>query len=260
MQIIDLNGVWHFKAVTRRTGDHAVRRWMKASVPGTVHTNLLANGKIPDPFYRMQELDVQWVEEERWTYQREFTVSEELLREKVIELVAGGLDTVATVRVNGKLAGKSENMFVEHSFNIREHLRPGKNRILIQFDSPARHARELERLHGALQVSHASERVYIRKAQYSFGWDWGPRLATSGIWRKISIRAFSGPRLKDPFVEVLSADSRRASLECSAEIRGGGGRKALHVRIEISGPGISGPRIPGSRWSGVILRRVTGRI
>ncbi|MGB2959051.1 MAG: sugar-binding domain-containing protein [Bacteroidota bacterium] len=259
MQRTDLNGVWHFKALTRRTGDHALRRWMKASVPGTVHTDLLANGKISDPFYRMQERDVQWVEEEDWVYRRDFRMSREMLREKWIELVAEGLDTIATVRVNGRLVGKSENMFVEHRFDIRKHLRAGKNRIQIQFDSPARHAKELERRHGQVQVSHSSERVYVRKAQYSFGWDWGPRLATSGIWRSIGIEAFSGPRLVDPFVRILSADAQRATLECRAEIRGRAGGRGVQARIEVSGPDNMGSRVSGRRWSATFLRRVKGQ-
>jgi beta-mannosidase len=232
---------------------------MKASVPGTVHTDLLAQGKIPDPFYRMQERDVQWVEEEDWVYRKDFRVEREMLRERWIELVAEGLDTIATVRLNGRLVGESANMFVGHRFNIKKHLRPGKNRIQVQFDSPARHAKLLERQYGQVQVSHASERVYVRKAQYSFGWDWGPRLATSGIWRSIGIEAFSGPRLVDPFVRTLSIGARRARVECSAQIRGGAARKGVQARIEVSGPVTMGSRVSARRWSATFLRRVKGR-
>ena len=259
MRTIDLNGHWQFRAVTGRAGRRSVRRWMSATVPGTVHTDLMANAKIPDPFYRMQEHDVQWVEEKDWVYRRDFLVCGELLREKVIELVAGGLDTLATIKVNGKVAGKTANMFVEHRCDIRKHLRQGKNRIEIQFDSPVRHARRMEHLHGRLQVSHSSERVFVRKAQYSFGWDWGPRLATSGIWREIWIEAFSGARLKDPFVKVVSLDAGRALLECSGEIRGSTAQRQLQVRIEVSGPDKEGSRKSTSRRSALLFRRIKGR-
>jgi len=259
MQKIDLNGPWQFRAAGRRGGAPTVRRWMRASVPGTVHTDLMAAGKIPDPFFRMQELDVQWVEEEDWVYRRDVLVGRELLRERVIELVAGGLDTLATLKVNGKIAGTSANMFIAQRFDIKKYLRPGKNRIEIRFDSPVRHARELERLHGRIQVSHASERAYIRKAQYSFGWDWGPRLATSGIWREIWIEAFNGPRLLDPSVKVISAGPGRALLECGGEIRGRFDRKQLQLRIEVSGPGNRATGRSRSRLAAHFIRRVKGR-
>jgi beta-mannosidase len=193
---------------------------MSATVPGTVHTDLMAVGKIPDPFFRMNENDVQWIDRLAWVYRRSFTVPESLLREQVIELVADGLDTFVEIRINDHVVGTTANMFIAHQFVLTGILRPGGNTIEIVFDSPTLRCEALEQEHGRLQVALEPHRVYARKAQYSFGWDWGPKLTTSGIWRPIRIEAHSGPRLKDPFVRVLSATAHEAELELEVTVDG----------------------------------------
>jgi beta-mannosidase len=167
----------------------------------------------------MNESGVQWVESRQWLYRRDFVVRPDILQAQAIELVAGGLDTYAAIMINGRRIGTAANMFIEHRFDIRKYLRPGRNRLEILFDSPAVRSKRLEKKHGRLEVSHGSERVYVRKAQYSFGWDWGPKLTTSGIWKKISIEACSGGRLFDPFVNVISADAGEAVLDISVGVR-----------------------------------------
>jgi len=222
MKKMDLNGKWLFKAVNYRKTlpkEHkSAAQWMKGSVPGTVHTDLMANGKIPDPFFRMNENEVQWVDAQQWTYRKEVTLSKQLLAEDVVELVTGGLDTYATLFCNGKKVSETANMFVEHRFDLKRYLRPGKNIIEIIFDSPVAQSKALERIHGILQVANNSHRVYVRKAQYSFGWDWGPRLTTSGIWRDIRLEAYSHARLHAPFVKVVSVTKAEALLELSINV------------------------------------------
>ncbi|HYQ86257.1 MAG TPA: glycoside hydrolase family 2 protein [Bacteroidota bacterium] len=242
MKTVDLGGGWHFKAVntygTLPPEFRGVTRWMKATVPGTVHTDLLANRKIPDPFYRMNESRVQWIESQQWLYRRDFVVPPDVLSAQAIELVAGGLDTYATVILNGRRIGTAENMFIEHRFEIGKYLRGGKNRLEILFDSPAVRSQRLEKKHGPLEVSHGSERVYVRKAQYSFGWDWGPKLTTSGIWKKISIEACSGGRLFDPFVKVISTSAREAVLDVSVGLLRFT-TEPFEVRAMIAGPSVT---------------------
>src|SRR5258708_38852816 len=109
---------------------------MKASVPGTVHPDLLPNKKIPDPFYRLNESAVQWVDSVAWEYRRSFRIPARLLKTYRLELVAGGLDTYATIQGNGKRVGSASNMFIEHRFDLTRHLRAGNNRIEILFDAP----------------------------------------------------------------------------------------------------------------------------
>lgn len=220
---INLNGVWQFRAVSKYeplpSRFRSVTRWMNAKVPGTVHTDLLANRKIPDPFYRLNESAVQWIESQQWQYRREFQVPRHLLKKHKLELVAAGLDTYATIYVNGEHAGTTSNMFIGHRFDLTHLLRTGKNRIEIRLDSPEIRSNRLEQKHGRLNVSHGHSRVYVRKAQYSFGWDWGPKLTTSGIWRSISIEAVSDGRIGDPFVKVISIGSREAVLDVSVDVR-----------------------------------------
>ena len=223
MKRIDLNGKWEFKAVdayrTLAKDQRAVRRWMPARVPGTVHTDLLANRRIPDPFYRTNENAVQWVDSLQWVYRREFEVPLSLLDEDAVCLVAEGLDTYARILCNGKFVGETSNMLVEHRLDVKHCLRAGRNSIEIFFDSPTHRSKSLEKKHGALRVALEPHRVYVRKAQYSFSWDWGPKLTTSGIWRDISVQGFSQARLQHPFVRVLSVNKREARIHVSAEIQ-----------------------------------------
>lgn len=222
MKAIDLNGRWKFKAINKYklalSANLVVSRWMDATVPGTVHTDLLAHNIIPDPFYRMNELDVQWVDSLQWVYRREFHVPEKFLNEDRIYLVAEGLDTYAQIRLNGKLIATTANMFVEHEFEVKRYLKPGRNYIEILFDSPTLRSKALEKKYGRLQVSADPHRVYVRKAQYSFGWDWGPKLTTSGIWRNIALKAFSHGRLQDSFVKIILVSKQEALVELSVDV------------------------------------------
>ena len=107
MKTLDLGGAWQFRAIESGTPLEVSRRealrWHAASVPGTVHTDLMACGLIPDPFYRMQEKDVQWVDGIAWEYRKEFRVPQGFLAEAAVDLVAAGLDTYATIRCNGRV-------------------------------------------------------------------------------------------------------------------------------------------------------------
>jgi beta-mannosidase len=243
--VIDLNGSWKFKAIDAyRTLPSEYRKtatWMPGTVPGTVHTDLMALGVIPDPYFRTNENDVQWIDQVQWLYRRSFDVPRGLLRERVVRLRADGLDTFARVQINGRTVGNVSNMFVGHEFNVKGFLKEGKNLIEILFDSPVFRAKALERIHGRLRVALEPHRVYARKAQYSFSWDWGPKLTTSGIWRGISVEAFSGARLRDPFVRVVTLTTREAIVRISAELEGKV-RAGSALRIAVSGGGWRGER------------------
>lgn len=239
MKRLDLGGAWKFRGIDRHgtlpAGHGGVLRWMDASVPGTVHTDLMSAGAIPDPFYRMQENDVQWVDGIAWEYRREFTVPPEFLEEDAIDLACGGLDTFATIRCNGRIVGTTADMFVEHRFPVRASLREGKNVLSILFESPVVRAKELEKENGRLGVALDPHRVYARKAQYSFSWDWGPKLTTSGIWRGIALEAYSGGRILNPSASVVSVSPRKAVVKFSAGVRRLTGRP-LSLRLFLGGP------------------------
>jgi beta-mannosidase len=238
MQLFDLNGKWELKARnaydTLPAEHRKTTRWMRAHVPGTVHTDLLANGMIPDPFYRMNEHEVQWVDAQQWIYRRDFDLPLSFLSEKRIELVADGLDTFATIFCNGRRLVETDNMFIQHRIDIGRFLRSGRNRIEIVFDSPSERCLQLERRHGTLYVANEPPRVYARKAQYSFGWDWGPKLTTSGIWRNIRLEAYSSGRLHSPKVTVKSVSPEEAVLHIAVDVERLT-RRRLHLRAFVAG-------------------------
>ncbi len=239
MKTLDLGGAWQLRAMRGKAPSGPVParafRWFDATVPGTVHTDLMAAGLLADPFFRMQENDAQWVDDLAWEYRKEFAVPRGFLREKEVDIVASGLDTYATIRCNGALAGAASDMFVEHRFPVKRLLREGRNVLSVTFDSPVRRSRALEKKHGRLAVALEPHRVYVRKAQYSFGWDWGPMLTTSGIWRGISLEASTAGRLVNPSAKVVSLSAGRAVIKFTAGVHRSGSRP-LFLRIFLGGP------------------------
>ena len=207
MEQIDLCGEWQFRGFNPGEGEKAdahladsrAAEWKTAKVPGVVHLDLMALGEIPDPFYARNEAQVRWVEEKEWWYRRAFAVPREMLEGDAVLLRFEGLDTFATVWLNSQEVGRSDNMFIPREFEVRPLLRAGENLLVVRFDSPTLTLDGMEAEQGKLWSVFYSGRPYGRKAQYSFGWDWGPRLPTSGIWRPVALRAFQGARLLNVF-------------------------------------------------------------
>jgi len=144
--------------------------WFAARVPGGVHTDLLAAGRIPDPFVADNEKRVQWVAESDWEYRRFFGVRSQLLAEERVFLVCGGLDTLAEVTLNGHLLGRTDNVFRQQSWEIKSLLREGTNELVIVFRSPVQYivSKRAERpLRGVPQAIHGG--AYLRKAPCQFG-------------------------------------------------------------------------------------------
>ena len=184
MQTKSLNGEWQF----RQCG---TQEWSPASVPGGVHTDLLALGKIPDPFVADNEHSVMWVAENDWEYQRSFTVSAEVLAEENIKLICDGLDTIADVYLNGIYLGHVENMFRRWEWDVKNILREGSNELLIVFGSPVRFitAKQAQlALQGGGDIPGGP---HLRKAPCHWGWDWGPKLPPIGIWKEIRLKGYS---------------------------------------------------------------------
>ncbi len=169
----------------------AVDGWLPAMVPGTIHQELLAAGLIPDPFFGRQEDEVQWIGAQDWLYRCDFDVLSSMRAASSIVLCCEGLDTFTTGWLNGQTIFASDNMFLPLRIDIRNHLRAEKNTLFILFESALRKGQEREALHGKHPVWNGdSSRVYVRKAQYHYGWDWGPTLLTAGPWRPARIEAY----------------------------------------------------------------------
>jgi len=174
---------------------------------------------IPDPFWGRNELDLQWIEERDWEYRAEFTVSDKLLTEENVELAADGLDTVATVSLNGRELGRTENMFVAHRWNVKSHLRRGRNVLLIRFASAAAYIRTHRLGHRPREFNdHVGRCQVLRKEQCQFGWDWGPRFVTAGIWRDLRLEAWSANRLLSVRVTQTHAPGGAVTLALAPEL------------------------------------------
>jgi beta-mannosidase len=217
MQIPIISG-WEFRQSDKNN-------WFPATVPGTVHTDLLNNKLIEDPFYRLNESDIQWIENKDWEYRTIFTVDAELLSRDMAALQFDGLDTYARVYLNDHLILESENMFVGFTVDCKSFLREGENQLRVYFDSPVRRGMErLKKLDYILpatneQAPHDQRtNVFTRKAPFHYGWDWGPRLVTSGIWRPVSIRAWDRAIIDDVYVVTRTANKRKAELSVDVSI------------------------------------------
>ncbi len=198
-------------------------KWMKAVVPGTVQQDLIRNELLPDPFYGLNEKKIQWVENKDWIYKTSFTLTPEQIAKEGANLVFEGLDTYADVYLNGSLILKSDNMFVGYTVPVKEVLRPGENRLQILFHSPIKQTLPQWETNGfeyPADNDHSDKRVSIfsRKAPYSYGWDWGIRIVTSGVWRPITLELFDVAYIDDYHVEQLSLTDETAILDNHLEV------------------------------------------
>lgn len=192
-------------------------QWYSAKIPSVVHLDLYENKLIPEPFYSDNEKQLQWIEEKDWIYSTTFTVSKEELGNQNIELIFDGLDTYAEVFLNGKPILKSDNMFVAHQVDVKKILNLGQNTLVIRFESAVTKAKEK-----AKELAYKlpeGERVFVRKAQYQFGWDWGSRFVTCGIWKDVKIRFWNDARIENVKYEQISLNNTLAKLEFTVDVR-----------------------------------------
>lgn len=197
--------------------------WSDAKVPGTVHQDLLNHNRIPNPFYGMNEEAVQWVENEDWMYRTSFVVDEQQLSRDAAVLEMDGLDTYADVFLNGALILRSDNMFVGHKVQVKPVLRKGVNQLLVRFRSPVKEVLPQLQTNGfdyPASNDHSPWRtsVYTRKAPYSYGWDWGIRLATCGIWRPVRLVFSDVARIEDYYVCQDAVTQAKADVDNRLEI------------------------------------------
>jgi beta-mannosidase len=187
-----------------------------ATIPGTVHTDLFANQLIPDPFFGANEKQLQWIENENWEYETTFLLSEKEISNENIELEFEGLDTYATVYINGKIVLEADNMFRKWIISANNHLKKGKNHLKIVFQSAVQKGKEeAEKLSYTLPEK---ERVFVRKAQYQFGWDWGPRFVTAGVWKKVQLKFWNSAKIENIKYSQVELNDQKAILEFTTEI------------------------------------------
>lgn len=210
MKQLSLNGAWTLEIPGSAFGP------VPAVVPGSVYHDLLSAGRIPDPFYRDNETEALKLMEYDFHYSRSFRADRGLLDSGAVLLRCEGLDTLATVFVNGAEAGKADNMHRVWEFDVKALLREGENTVSVRFASPTKFIRESYKADPADGSADAMEGFpNLRKAHCMFGWDWGPRLPDAGIWRDISLIGVDGARIRDVLVKQFHEDGRVALEVCT---------------------------------------------
>jgi beta-mannosidase len=218
----EIKSGWTFKQVRGNN-------WYPATVPGVVHTDLMDNQLIENPFFRLNERGVQWVDKEDWEYKTTINVSDELLKKSHIELYFKGLDTYADVFLNDSLILKTNNMFREWHVDTKGLLKQGSNELRVYFHSPIKtdiprfdaikypiEAGNDQSQNGGVFDKKVS--VFARKAGYHYGWDWGPRLVTSGIWRPVYLVGWDHIRIENIHYIQEKITAKQAQIKAVAEI------------------------------------------
>ncbi|MCX7002113.1 MAG: hypothetical protein NTV22_02425 [bacterium] len=268
MQTLSLNGAWQVRQ-PGKPNTYAAR------VPGCVHEDLLRAGAITDPYYRDHEVQQQWIGEADWEYSRTFDVPAPLLACARVLLECAGLDTFATITINGQPVASTDNMFRTWRFDVKKNLRAGRNTIAVRFASvlPYMRQREQQRaMKGVHNVAHEpAGRCYVRKMQCNFGWDWGPVLVTCGIFRDLRVVAYDVARIADVLVQqehahgavtlavraTLATVGRAAGLQARVCVQQGRRlvaessvpvvRGVAHARLQIADPALWWPRGLGAQ-------------
>ncbi|UNI14109.1 Beta-mannosidase [Purpureocillium takamizusanense] len=237
---------------TFRQQDGPSEEWLPVSqVPSQIHMDLLANNKIPDPYVDLNERAVQWVGEKTWVYRAPFSVPELAAEDATgggggggsvtTDLVFEGLDTFATVSVNGVEVLKTDNMFVSYRVDVSAHVKTGggnaPNVLEIVFDSALLRGRKLVERHGHehdfLVRQTEAGRVPVRKAQYNWGWDWGPILMTAGPWKPVWIERYVA-RVDDVWAENEVAEDLSSCAGTIHVTLGGAVERGDRVVVSLS--------------------------
>ena len=204
-EVLSLDGSWDLTGIDP---DSKKDIKIEGTVPGQVHPDLMRAGIIADPFWRMQAEQCQWVENWEWRYTKTFNVPENFTN-KWLMLQFDGLDTYASIYLNGKLVGKTNDMFIPFEFNIsKEWLKIGKNEIEVRLAPALASVADKKKSDPIFDAS--GKRIYIRRMQCTFGWDWVNRLVTAGIWRSCRIVAYQDVRVDDIFAYTSSLTKEKA--------------------------------------------------
>ncbi len=260
-------GGWQFR-LAASTPDASAHReaqqWHSATVPSTVQTDLLRNGLITDPFTGAHEAQLQWIGLADWEYQTMLNVDATMLTHDHLDLVFDGLDTYATVRLNGQQILQADNMFRHWRVPVKGFVHSGANELTVTFASPVRRLlpvtlKRAFQLPGEFDSAFGDEPKgvqtanYIRKAAYQYGWDWGPRYVTEGIWQPVRLQTWDTARVDTLHVLQNSVSADAASLDAQLRIESSGAIKTIasvtyvtpkgdHVSI----PEVAVQLVPGS--------------
>jgi len=207
-----------------------------ASVPGCVHLDLLNNQIINDPYFETNEEKQAWIEMENWEYHNTFSISPKEIKNEHIELQFDGLDTEADVYLNDSLIIEANNMFRTWKLDVKSLLLLGKNKLLIRFYSPVHaYSEKLKNYPYPLPAGCEDVNIkvspFVRKAAYHFGWDWGPRFVTCGIWRPIHLSMWNNCQINSVHCQTISRNEQKAKVKVSVEIESSSSSGTIDLMI-----------------------------
>ena len=218
-----LDGKWEFKeypASARMAKDLDASPWYKTKVPSSIFTSLVSAGQITKKDVEQNPETLDWVSEKAWVFRKKFNAPLKLIKCSKIELVFDGLDTIATVWLNGKMVARTDNMFIPHRVDITKKLRSEENILMVKFNSALQHGRKLmtrfQEFDGEDFIN--PERAYVRKSQFSFGWDFCPSLPGCGIWRGVRIEGFKKARISDVHIRTIDCNKKYADVRVAVKL------------------------------------------
>ncbi|MBT2499639.1 glycoside hydrolase family 2 protein [Agromyces sp. ISL-38] len=251
------DGADWFLAATAGAAPGAFTREIAARVPGQVHLDLVAAGSIPDPYDGANETQLAWIGRTDWRYRTVFDWHDDGHTRH--DLVALGLDTAATIRLNGQLVASTANQHRSYRFDVRDALVDGSNELVVEFRAPLDFADEQAKLLGARP--HVNQHPFnaMRKMACDFGWDWGIDLSSSGIWKSIGIDSWSGVRIAGvrPLVEVSAPAGDRASgrLDARVSLEWADAASAVdtEITVQVAGTTVTALAPAGTTELGVVV-------
>ncbi|WP_299664845.1 glycoside hydrolase family 2 protein [uncultured Polaribacter sp.] len=198
-------------------------KWLSARVPGNVHLDLLENKKIEAPYYRLNESHQKWIENEDWEYKTFFNIDPEVLLRDVIEINFEGLDTYGDVYLNDNLIIEANNFFRSWSANVKEFLKQGKNELRVYFHSPityvlAKYKSLPYKFPSPNDQSDIQVSMFTRKPGYQYGWDWGPRFVSCGIWKNVILSAWDHSKVTNIWIKQEELLKDEANLNIILEV------------------------------------------
>ena len=227
----DIDTGWQFRLAEKAEAapsDADLQQWHPAQVPGVVQTDLLTNHLIPEPFARDNETRLQWIGESGWEYQTTFAMDSAALAREHIDLVFDGLDTFADVYLNDHLLAQTDNEFRRWRIPVKQLLQTGPNTLRVVFHSPIAkmlpYVKSLPYVLPAISSQNGGNEEniatapYTRKAPYNYGWDWGPRFITEGIWRPVRLESWDAMRIENFHIQQESVGKDLAKLTAEVEI------------------------------------------
>ncbi|GAE28921.1 beta-mannosidase [Halalkalibacter hemicellulosilyticusJCM 9152] len=203
--------------------------WLPAHVPGCVHTDLIKSGKIEDPFYGKNELGIQWIDKKDWEYATTFDLDQQLVKAQHVELEFAGLDTYADVYLNNEHILSADNMFRTWKVDVKQYVKERENQLRVYFRSPIKEdLPKLEQLGYQLPAAndHSEDgelgdkrvSIFARKAPYHYGWDWGPRFVTSGIWKEVKLVAWEELNITDLYIRQDDISKSAAHVTAMVDV------------------------------------------